>query len=147
MVHGDYRVENFFFGPSGPDEFVVYDWQLAGLGAPATDLAYFVSQSLTTEVRRACEADLLASYLDALHEAGVADYTSDDLARDYERGMLSALVIPVNGSRMLQEIDVGGEADQEMIEQLRAAGAALMGILVDRVLTAIEDHEAYAALE
>ena len=61
-MHGDYRLENFLFGPEGSDELCVLDWQIVSVGSGARDLAYFVSQNLLPEMRRKHEKDLLALY-------------------------------------------------------------------------------------
>lgn len=41
LVHGDYRIDNVIFHPSEPRILGVVDWELATLGHPLADLAYY----------------------------------------------------------------------------------------------------------
>jgi aminoglycoside phosphotransferase (APT) family kinase protein len=40
LVHGDYRLDNMIFEPSGTGILAVLDWELSTLGHPLADLAY-----------------------------------------------------------------------------------------------------------
>ena len=40
LVHGDYRIDNLIFAPSGAEVCAVLDWELSTLGHPLADLAY-----------------------------------------------------------------------------------------------------------
>ena len=77
ICHGDYRSDNFFFGRDGQPPLTVVDWQIALQSAGVYDVAYFLSQSVAPEVRRAIERDLLRSYHEALLAGGVRDYSFD----------------------------------------------------------------------
>ena len=68
LIHGDWRLDNLFFDGEG---LRVIDFQLCGLGSGAYDLAYFVSQSVTPELRRGREDEMVDRYLAALAEHGV----------------------------------------------------------------------------
>ncbi|WP_277553627.1 phosphotransferase family protein [Halobaculum limi] len=44
LVHGDYKLDNVQFAPGTPPELVaVFDWELAALGDPLTDLGWMLS--------------------------------------------------------------------------------------------------------
>ncbi len=58
LVHFDFRADNLFFDHDG--SIVVIDWQAISQGGGVADVGYFLSQNLSTEDRRAHEADLLA---------------------------------------------------------------------------------------
>ncbi len=79
VLHGDYRLDNLLFRPSG--EIVVVDYQLLCYGRPGWDVAYFITTALSPD-HRPEEDSLLRSYHDALVDAGVSDYSLDDLRDD-----------------------------------------------------------------
>eukprot|EP01047_Picozoa_sp_COSAG01_P050996 COSAG01_NODE_5211_length_4407_cov_21.587279_1_plen_331_part_00 len=65
LCHGDLRADNIFFTgdeAAGTLGVIPIDFQLARAAPGETDLAYFLSMSLTTETRRACELRLLRAY-------------------------------------------------------------------------------------
>lgn len=41
IVHGDYRIDNVIFAPYAPHAAAVIDWELATIGDPLADFAYF----------------------------------------------------------------------------------------------------------
>ncbi|MFB6178142.1 MAG: phosphotransferase family protein [Halorientalis sp.] len=44
LVHGDYKLDNVMYGPSTPPEIVsIFDWEMATLGDPLTDLGWMLS--------------------------------------------------------------------------------------------------------
>ena len=43
IAHGDYRLGNLMFAPDGPRLLAILDWELATIGHPMADLAYFAS--------------------------------------------------------------------------------------------------------
>ena len=91
LLHSDLRADNLLFAPDG-DAVVLIDWQGAGVGPPSWDLAYFLTQSLTVEDRRAHEDELLDRYLGELHAAGVAA-GADEVLRGYGDAMTFGLVV------------------------------------------------------
>ena len=68
LIHGDTHSGNLFVD-DGHTGF--YDWAVVGRGPGMRDVAYFLCNSLPTEVRRAEEDDLLARYRSALAVCGV----------------------------------------------------------------------------
>ena len=49
IVHGDYRIGNVMFHPTEPRVIAVFDWELATLGHPLSDLAYCCILYYTTQ--------------------------------------------------------------------------------------------------
>ena len=93
LVHFDFRADNLFFDDDG--SIVVVDWQTISQGGGVADIGYFLSQNLSTEDRRANEADLLRAYHDALVANGVTDYSYEQLVADYPVGISCGWIIPV----------------------------------------------------
>jgi hypothetical protein len=95
VMHGDYRLDNLMFDPDGPGVFAV-DWQTVTTGPPVRDLSYFLATSLTVELRRAHERELLEVYVAALEARGV-DHSLERCWTDYRLGVLQAPLITVLG--------------------------------------------------
>ncbi len=91
LLHCDLRADNLLFSPSG-DKVTIVDWQGAGTGPPSFDLAYFLTQSLTVEDRRAHEDDLLDFYRDQLAHAGL-HLSSSEVRAGYSASLHYGLVI------------------------------------------------------
>jgi hypothetical protein len=92
LMHGDYRLDNLLFD----DERAVtaIDWQITCKGVGGFDFAYFVSQSLTVEGRRAYIDELAEAYLATLGDLGI-EYAADDFWADVRRSLLFCLAYPV----------------------------------------------------
>lgn len=127
LVHGDYRLDNFFFSAT-PDQapIVVGDWQICGAGRGPFDLAYFVAHSLSADDRRAFGDDLVALYHAALVEHGVIDYNFAACYRDFRLGVLFCFVYPVVGAATLQPGDERGERLQ--VELVKRSVSAILDL-------------------
>jgi len=102
VCHGDVRLDNIFFrmragggAPEGGRPLTFIDWQIAGRAVGTYDVAYFLSQSLGADVRRACERELLARYHRALVAGGVRGYDFAQCEHDYRRAVTFCFVYPV----------------------------------------------------
>ena len=150
LVHGDYRLENFMF--DDPGKLVVLDWQLAHSGGGGQDLAYFISQNLTTEARREHEAALIRAYHDTLVAGGAAGYSFERCLRDYRAGLLVAMTIPVNGIRTLEDVtETGGgqltDDERALFNRALESGKALVETMAHRNIAAIFDNNAHELLQ
>lgn len=96
VVHGDYRLDNLMFPVQGAGVCAL-DWQTVTVAPPLRDVAYFLGNSLHTDVRRAEEEHLVAAYHAELVARGVADYSADDCWIDYRLGQLQGPMITVLG--------------------------------------------------
>lgn len=124
LVHFDFRADNLFFDDDG--SIVVVDWQTISQGGGAADVGYFLSQNLSTEDRRANEADLLRAYHDALVANGVTDYSYEQLVADYPVGISCGWIIPV--------LAVGS------LDFTSERAVALWTSVVERTQNALVDH-------
>lgn len=128
LTHGDFRVDNLFFGGSGSDHVVAIDWQNCGIHSGLRDISYLLSTSVTPETRRAIEQDVVGEYHDALVDAGVSGCSFDECWRGYRQVMLSCLIGAVFTCGSL---DFNDEASHRTME-----------IGLGRTLAAIEDLHA-----
>ena len=129
LTHGDFRLDNMFFGGVGTDDFTVIDWQTSGLiGSGVYDVAYFMVSSVPTEVRRRIEREALEEYHGILCSMGAKDLTFEDCWHRYRQNILGMLV---------PGICAGGGLDMSH-ERIRTLGEAMLR----GTLAAIEDLDA-----
>lgn len=130
FLHGDLRLDQLFFGAEAGDAPVTaVDWQVTSIGRGAYDIAYFLSQSLSTDTRRSCEADLIVRYQQRLAEHGI-DYPPGELMRDYRLTTAWCFSYPVIGAG---KIDIANERQRQLLQTM-----------LDGAAMAIEDHDALA---
>jgi len=133
LLHGDYRLDNLFFGNSGSDyEIAVIDWQIACRGGAAFDVAYFVGLSLDPEVRRKNEAALLDHYHRVLVDQGVKHYSLDELKDDYVLSLIGYLGIAI--------------ANVTSLDPTNERGVELFALILERSATAVMDSHALDVL-
>jgi hypothetical protein len=109
LIHGDSHIGNLFVdrGRTG-----FYDWAVSSRSPGMRDVAYFLCNSLPTEVRRAEEGSLLARYRSGLGAAGIH---VDDAVHDAQYRLfavyswVSAATTASMGSRW-QPAEVGRRA-------------------------------------
>jgi aminoglycoside phosphotransferase (APT) family kinase protein len=110
LIHGDCHLGNLFRDGERPG---FLDWACLAHAPGLRDVAYFLTNSIPTELRRKEERDLLQRYRAGLAEAGVSLSPFDDTWRDYRRFALTSWVAATTtaavGSRM-QPIEVGMRA-------------------------------------
>lgn len=130
IIHGDFRLDNMFFGAEdGKPTVAVADWQIATRGRGVFDVAYFMSGGVPAEVRRGDEMRLLREYHRILTANGTnVGYDFDACLRDYRKCVLFCLVYPVIGGG---SVDMGNER-----------GVALWDAILERNVAAIEDLNA-----
>ena len=77
LIHGDTHSNQMIFATRAQPRFALLDWQDAGKGWAALDVARLLAMGLNTETRRTHEKDLVLRYLDSLANLGVADREID----------------------------------------------------------------------
>ena len=129
LTHGDFRLDNMFFGAADTDDFTVIDWQAAGLTKDGLyDVAYFMVTSVPTEVRRRIERTALEEYHSIVCGMGAKDFTFEECWRRYRQNMLGILVFCICACGGLSMTN----------QRIRMLGETM----VQRTLAAIEDLDA-----
>ncbi len=133
LGHGDYRLDNLLFDPSGRVHAV--DWQTLSVGQPGRDLAYFCGTSLEVQDRRDHERAIVAAYREALLDHGVdgTDYPETTAFGDYRLGVLQCPLITVLGVAYA----TAGRSER---------ADAMFMTMFRRSLAAIEDLDPFALL-
>jgi hypothetical protein len=124
IVHGDYRLDNLMFPPTGRGVFAL-DWQTVGVAPPGRDLAYFLGTALFSEDRRRHERDLVARYFDELTRRGVQGYSRDDCFDDYRLGQLQGPFITVLGCIYGATAERSKDADEMFLSMATRSCAAI----------------------
>jgi hypothetical protein len=128
FAHTDFRLDNLLFATDpGQQPVVVLDWSSVFSSRGTQDVAFLLSQNMTTEARRASEHDLIAHYHDGLCSNGVRDYSLAQCWEEYRFAVLFDL---------LYAIVIGGTLD---VSNERAT--AFVSALVERCVAAITDLE------
>ena len=125
--HGDYRLDNMFFG-AGDDDFAVIDWQVCGGNNPLGDVAYFLGGSLSIDVRRTIEREAVAEYHDIVCRADAGDFSAEECWRLYRQNMLVRLITLVVS---IAGLDISNERSTRLLD---------LGL--NRTLAALEDLDA-----
>ena len=125
LAHLDFRIDNILFGDHGA---TLLDFQLSAVSNGVVDVAYFVSQSLRSDLAAERGLDLLGVYLDRLETSGV-HYDRAEAHRKYQNGLVFSFVFPIN---LLAGDDT-----------LPERGKALARTMLQRSVAAIEQARAF----
>ena len=108
LTHNDFRLDNMLFGPeTSKKPLAVVDWQTAGKGAPANDVAYFIGAGLTREDRPKHEAALLRHYHDRLTAEGVSGYALEDLMTHYRWFSFYGISVAFGAAMLVNQTERG----------------------------------------
>lgn len=128
FTHGDFRLDNMFFGAGDNDDFAAVDWQVSGIASGLYDIAYFLSSSVAPEIRREIEREALAEYHEIVCSMGATGFTFEECWRSYRQVMLGCLMTPIVAGGQL---DFTSDRSRQLAE-----------VFLTRTLTAIEDLDA-----
>ena len=134
LIHGDFRMDNMLFGVRKDDApLLIVDFQGPLKGNGIQDLAYLLSHSVQTEVRRQCESQILDHYVDTLRLEGIREYSTDKAWADYRLAVLYCWTVAVV---------IAGTMDPA-----NERGYAWMSKMVERNGLAIEDLDCLELLD
>jgi hypothetical protein len=124
VVHGDYRLDNLMFSPTGRGVSAL-DWQTVGVAPPGRDLGYFLGTALRPDDRRRNERDLVALYFDELMRRGVHEYSRSECFDDYRLGQLQGPFITVLGCVYGATAERSQDADEMFLSMAVRSCAAV----------------------
>jgi thiamine kinase-like enzyme len=128
MCHGDFRADNLMIDGDRP---VAIDFQIVGTGSGMYDVGYFISQSITTAVRRGHDKDLVDTYLNRLEFHGV-DIDRDEAWRQY---LISITFCVTYGVTSFASYTEQNERGQDLIREMFL-----------RALSCVEDNSALSVI-
>ena len=132
LTHGDYRLDNMFFGQGDDPELVVIDWQTNGIGVGIADVAYFMAGSLDSSVRQAIERNAIADYHEITVSEGGATWDFDECWRAYRQAYVAAMTVPVIAAG---ELSLDNERAFELVQTgIRRMNSALEQLEVDEFM-------------
>jgi hypothetical protein len=132
LTHGDYRPDNMLFDEADTERpLVIVDWQTAGVGSGATDIAYYLGTALTPDMRRQHEYALVELWIANLIAAGVGASDTVGLWEGYKRDAVSGFLMGVLAS---------------MIVVQTPRGDAMFLAMCQRAAAMIHDHDALSLL-
>jgi len=124
VVHGDYRLDNLMFPPTGRGVSAL-DWQTVGVAPPGRDLAYFLGTALHAEDRRTHERELVALYFEELVRRGVKNYSAAECFDDYRLGQLHGPFITILGCIYGATAERSHDADEMFLSMAKRSCAAI----------------------
>lgn len=95
VTHGDAHTWNFLYPRSGEGVPYIIDWQLWHLDVGARDLAFMMALHWDRSVRQKLELSLLHRYHEELVNAGISNYSFEDLLLDYRLCVVRNLTFPI----------------------------------------------------
>lgn len=108
LTHGDFRPDNMLFHEGDPAHpIVILDWQTAGVGTGATDIAYYLGTALTPKMRCTHEQDLVHLWAMHLVQAGVPEAETQNLWDMYRRDALAGFLMGVLASMIVAQTPRG----------------------------------------
>ena len=114
LVHADVRLDNLFFATDpGADEVnqvALIDWQSVCSSCGEQDLAYFLTQSLPSELLASHGDALIERYHTQLLESGVTGYSMEDCRRRYTASAMYLMCYAVVISGTSAEPSISGNS-------------------------------------
>ena len=132
LVHGDLRSDNIFFPRNSRGHFKVIDWQTTGIGQPMTDIARWLTQSISIEQRRKTEHTLLQLYHRQLVANGINNYSYKSMLNEYKLNLVVTLLM---FSMSMDDIDQSSDRAAPLFHVMYSRlDAALVDWEVEKIL-------------
>jgi aminoglycoside phosphotransferase (APT) family kinase protein len=118
LTHNDYRPDNMLFAPDDPRQpIVVVDWQTAGVGLGAGDIAYYAGTALDPATRADEEQALLTHYRHHLLRNDVPDNDLTDLWDVYRGASFAGFLMGATAAMVVVQTDRGDAMFLAMCER------------------------------
>ncbi len=125
--------DNIFFDPeNGDNPVVVFDWAMACVERGVGDIAFLLGTSVTTDLRRKVERDLIRQYHQRVLANGVSDYSFEQCWADYLTALLFKTYVSVIA---FARVDISDARSREMWNRT-----------INRWFSAIVDNDATGLL-
>jgi hypothetical protein len=121
LTHNDFRPDNMLFALDDPKQpIVVVDWQTAGVGVGAGDIAYYTGTALDPATRADEEKALVARYRQRLIENGVPESDLGDLWDVYRGASFAGFLMGATAAMVVVQTDRGDAMFLAMCERSAA---------------------------
>ena len=121
VTHGDFRTDNLLIDArDGEVAMAVLDWQTVAVASPVSDVAYFLTTSLTSDTCAEYEDELLEHYRGRLATYGL-DLDAETVVREYARYTLQPIIMLVAASGLVERTPRGDQMFLTMIQRGVAA--------------------------
>jgi hypothetical protein len=117
VTHNDFRPDNILYGAPGNARLSVVDWQSAGLGFNAVDVAYMIGGAFEGDARRSLETGFLVEYHTELLRQGVTGYGFDDLQTDYRHFAFAGINVAVCAAMLVKQTERGDRMFLTMLDR------------------------------
>jgi hypothetical protein len=118
LTHNDFRPDNMLFALDDTKHpIVIVDWQTAGVGVGAGDIAYYAGTALDPKTRGDDEKALLARYRDGLLANGVPDSDVADLWDVYRGASFAGFLMGATAAMVVVQTDRGDSMFLAMCER------------------------------
>jgi len=98
LCHGDFSSHNILFAP---DFIGVIDWQRCFKGCGLLDLAFVITDSVSSMIRNTFENDLVTVYHQTLVKYGITNYPLVVCQEDYNLAKIWATIVTFTGGVMV----------------------------------------------
>lgn len=114
VTHTDCRAENYLFGgQEGSDTVTVIDFQLSTRHIGMWDVTNLIAGSMTTDLRRAHEHEIIGRYVDQITAHGI-EYSMEQALREYRMCLLQQCPAQV----ITSDLAGGNDRGADLLEQL-----------------------------
>ena len=114
LQHGDCRLDNILLSPT---RCVLVDWATVLSGSPLADLSFFLGGSMTVELRRRHEQELVDAYVTALSRAAGREIDRDWCNEEYRRRSFLGVLQSIMAFASVEQTERGDRLFLTMLQR------------------------------